>query len=39
MPMAMVRARLASLPLTRDGTAPWKFADDLPASRPFPSRR
>jgi hypothetical protein len=39
MPMAMVRARLANLPLTRDGTAPWKFAEDLPASRPFPVRR
>ncbi len=39
MPMAMVRARLGTMPLTRDGPAPWKFADDLPASRPFPSRR
>ncbi len=38
MPMAMVRARLAIIPLTRDGAAPWKFADDLPASRPFPVR-
>lgn len=39
MPMAMVRARLGNLPLTRDGAAPWKFADELPASRPFPVRR
>jgi Bacterial protein of unknown function (DUF885) len=39
MPMAMVRARLANLPLTREGPLPWKFADDLPASRPFPVRR
>ena len=38
MPMAMVRARLASIPLTRDGPPPWKFADELPASRPFPVR-
>lgn len=39
MPMAMVRARLATIALTREGPAPWKFADELPASRPFPSRR
>ncbi len=39
MPMAMVRARLATMPLTREGPAPWKFADELPASRPFPVRR
>ncbi len=39
MPMSMVRARLADIPLTRDGPAPWRFAEDLPASRPFPSRR
>ena len=39
MPMAMVRARLANIQLTREGAAPWKFADELPASRPFPSRR
>lgn len=38
MPMAMVRARLAKVPLGRDGAAPWRFADDLPAPRPFPSR-
>ena len=39
MPMAMVRARLTTIPLTRDGPAPWRFADDLPVSRPFPSRK
>ncbi|MBC7842945.1 MAG: DUF885 domain-containing protein [Gemmatimonadaceae bacterium] len=38
MPMSMVRARLATIPLTRDGPAPWRFADELPASRPFPVR-
>ena len=38
MPMSMVRARLATIPLTRDGPAPWRFADELPASRPFPIR-
>lgn len=36
MPIAMVRARLAKVPLTRDGAAPWRFADELPAPRPFP---
>lgn len=36
MPIAMVRARLANIPLTREGAAPWRFADDLPAPRPFP---
>jgi hypothetical protein len=39
MPMSMVRARLANIPITRDGPAPWKFADELPASRPFPVRK
>ena len=39
MPMAMVRARLATIPLTRDGAAPWRFADELPDSRPFPAKR
>jgi uncharacterized protein (DUF885 family) len=38
MPMSMVRARLGSLPLTREGAAPWRFADELPPSRPFPVR-
>jgi hypothetical protein len=26
------------VPLTRDGAAPWRFADRLPAPRPFPSK-
>ena len=38
MPIAMVRARLANVKLTREGAAPWRFADDLPSPRPFPSR-
>ncbi|GAB1344889.1 DUF885 family protein [Gemmatimonas sp.] len=38
MPIAMVRARLAGTPLTRDGAAPWRFADQLPPHRPFPVR-
>lgn len=36
MPIAMVRARLTDIPLKRDGAAPWRFADHLPAPRPFP---
>ena len=36
MPIAMVRVRLAKLALTRDGAAPWRFADRLPA--PVPAR-
>lgn len=36
MPIAMVRARIAGTPLTRDGAAPWRFADQLPPHRPFP---
>ena len=37
MPIAMVRARLAGVPLTRSGVAtPWRFADRLPS--PLPSR-
>ena len=36
MPIAMVRARLEKLVLTRDGAAPWRFADHLPA--PVPAR-
>ncbi|MEX2179948.1 MAG: DUF885 family protein [Gemmatimonadaceae bacterium] len=38
MPIAMVRARLAGTPLTRDGPRPWRFADQLPAPRPFGGR-
>jgi uncharacterized protein (DUF885 family) len=36
MPIAMVRARLADLPLTRSGAAPWRFAENLPP--PVPAR-
>jgi uncharacterized protein (DUF885 family) len=36
MPIAMVRARLENLPLTRDGAAPWRFADALPPPVPAP---
>jgi uncharacterized protein (DUF885 family) len=36
MPIAMVRARLANLPLTRDGPAPWKFSEELPPPVPAP---
>ncbi len=36
MPIAMVRARLANITLTRDGPAPWKFADELPPPVPAP---
>jgi len=37
MPIAMIRARLADKPLTREGPAPWKFADELPPPIPYPS--
>jgi hypothetical protein len=36
MPIAMVRARLANIPLTREGPAPWRFADELPPPKPRP---
>jgi uncharacterized protein (DUF885 family) len=36
MPIAMVRARLEKIALTRDGAAPWRFAEHLPA--PVPAR-
>jgi uncharacterized protein (DUF885 family) len=39
MPIAMVRARLANIPLTRDGAAPWKFADMLPPPIPRPEKK
>jgi hypothetical protein len=38
MPIAMVRARLTNLNMTRDGPAPWKFADQLPPPIPIPPR-
>lgn len=39
MPIAMVRARLANTPLTRDGAAPWKFAEQLPPPIPRPEKK
>ena len=38
MPIAMVRARLAKTPLTRTGSAPWRFIDELPPPIPAPAR-
>ena len=38
MPITMVRARLAKSPLTRSGSAPWRFADELPPPIPFPTK-
>jgi hypothetical protein len=38
MPIAMVRARLANIPLTRDGAAPWRFAEQLPPPKPRPAK-
>jgi hypothetical protein len=38
MPVAMVRARLANVPLTRSGAAPWRFGDALPPPVPAPPR-
>jgi uncharacterized protein (DUF885 family) len=38
MPITMVRARLAKVPLTRSGSAPWRFADELPPPIPFGGR-
>ena len=35
MPIAMVRARLAGLPLTREGPPRWRFADALPPPKPL----
>ncbi len=37
MPIAMVRARLENLKLTRDGPDPWKFSTELPPPVPAPS--
>jgi hypothetical protein len=36
MPISMVRARLENLALSRDGPAPWKFAEHLPPPIPAP---
>jgi hypothetical protein len=38
MPIAMVRARLAKTPLTRQGAPPWRFAGQLPPPVPAPVR-
>ena len=38
MPIAMVRARLANVPLTRAGAPPWRFAEQLPPPVPFRTR-
>lgn len=38
MPIAMVRARLGSAPLSRNGPAPWRFAENLPPPIPFTAR-
>ena len=38
MPIAMVRARLTDVPLRREGPPPWRFAERLPAPRPFGAR-
>ena len=39
MPVTMIRARLANVPLTRAGAPPWRFAENLPAPVPFPVQR
>ena len=39
MPIAMVRARLANLPMTREGLAPWRFAEQLPPPIPWAGGR
>ena len=39
MPIAMVRARLGNTPLTRDGAAPWRFAESMPPHVPRPEKR
>jgi uncharacterized protein (DUF885 family) len=39
MPITMVRARLANIPLTRAGAPPWRFAEQLPPPVPFSPRR
>jgi uncharacterized protein (DUF885 family) len=39
MPIAMVRARLENIPLTRDGSPPWRFDQHLPPPIPSPSQK
>jgi uncharacterized protein (DUF885 family) len=36
MPISLERARLENIPLTREGPAPWKFAESLPPPVPAP---
>ena len=38
MPIALERARLENLPLSREGPSPWKFANQLPDPVPAPVR-
>jgi hypothetical protein len=38
MPITMVRARLERTPLTLDGAAVWRWADQLPPPIPFPAK-
>ena len=35
MPIAMIRARLLGLPIPREGLPPWRFAERIPAPKPF----
>ncbi len=39
MPITMVRARLAKVPIPREGLPAWKFADQLPPPVPWSARR
>jgi uncharacterized protein (DUF885 family) len=39
MPIAIVRARLENIPMTRDGPAPWRFDQHLPPPIPSPSQK
>lgn len=39
MPIAMVRARLLQLPVSRDGIVPWRFAEQLPPPVPWSGGR
>jgi uncharacterized protein (DUF885 family) len=39
MPISLERARLENIPLTREGPAPWKFAESLPPPVPAPVKR
>ncbi|MEO7083943.1 MAG: DUF885 family protein [Gemmatimonadaceae bacterium] len=39
MPIAIVRARLENIPMTRDGPAPWRFDEHLPPPIPSPSQK